>query len=149
MSYSQRFNVINMIEYDVILRRDWLQLINSLINWLMFFWQYHSERKLKIKITNSRQFSKISRNIMLYLMYANRVNDFSKTRSQKDAIEKLNLFALYRDFVRVFFFKNSEVLLSKKRHKIDLIDNKQFSYHSFYSMFTKKLDELRKYLKKM
>ena len=36
MKFSLCFNIINIMSYDVIIERDWLQMINSFVNWIFF-----------------------------------------------------------------------------------------------------------------
>lgn len=86
---------------------------------------------------------------MIFLMYATEVNDLLSARSQLNAVENSDVSAAYKDFVRVFSKMNAEVLLSKEEHSIDLIESRQSSYRPLYSMFTTKLDQLRKYLEEM
>ena len=42
--FSLHFNIINMISYDVIIERDWLQMMNSFVNWIFFNWCYQSKK---------------------------------------------------------------------------------------------------------
>src|SRR5699024_1924225 len=94
-----------------------------------------------------KHFSKITRNTMLYLMFANRVVDLKKSDSREKALKKTELFEIYREFNRVFSKREASILLSHEdEHKIDFQDDEQSSHRSLYSIFTKKLNELRRYL---
>lgn len=149
---SRRFNVINMVGCDLILGMDWLQLENPVIDFRAKTWRYRVGPPPKLKVTNPRRFSKISRGEVIYLVTAENV-DKSEMTSRSDETAAgygSGLPEAYREFTSVFSEVEAGLLPEgTTEHEIKLAEGTSPPHGPLYPLSSKELDVLRKYLEEM
>jgi hypothetical protein len=155
--FETMFYVLNKNEMsDMILELSELKQIKAKLNYQMLIWRYDfSEQTLKISSAND--FAKeINHHDFIYVVMIQSYKSDTKVKINvvstfvedvDDSAKKMSFE--FRDFDDVFSLKNEKILASRKEnvdHAIELKNDKQSSYESFYNLFNFELKTLRLYL---
>jgi hypothetical protein len=155
--FETMFYVLNKNEMsNMILELSELKQIKAKLNYQMFIWRYDfSEQTLKISSTND--FAKeVNHHDFIYVVMIQSYKSDTKIKinavstfveNVDDSAKKM--FFEFKNFDDVFSLKNEKILASRKEnvdHVIELKNDKQSSYESFYNLFNFELKTLRLYL---
>jgi hypothetical protein len=139
----------------MILELSELKQIETKLNYQMFIWRYDFSKQI-LKISSTNDFAKkINHHDFMYVVMIQsykfdtriKINVVSTFVENVDDSAKKMSFE-FRDFDDVFSLKNEKILASRKEnvdHVIELKNDKQSSYESFYNLFNFELKTLRLY----
>jgi hypothetical protein len=154
--FETMFYVLNKNEmWNMIFELSNLKQIETKLNYQMFIWRYDfSKQILKISLTNDFA-KKINHHDFIYVVMIQsykfdtkiKINIVSTFVENADDFAK-KMFFEFKEFDDVFSLKNEKILTSHKKridHVIELKNDKQSSYKSFYNLFNIELKTLRLY----
>jgi hypothetical protein len=151
------FYVLNKNEMsNMIFELSKLKQIETKLNYQMFTWRYDFSKQI-LKISSTNDFAKkINHHDFIYVvMIQSYKSDIKvKINAVLTFVENVDDFAKkisfeFKKFDDVFSLKNEKILASHKKnvdHVIQLKNDKQSSYESFYNLFNFELKTLRLYL---
>ncbi len=155
--FETMFYVLNKNEMsNMILELSRLKQIETKLNYQMFIWRYDfSEQNLKISSVNDFA-KKINHHDFIYVVMIQsyksdtkiKINTVSTFVENVDDSAK-KMFFEFKDFDDVFSLKNEKFLANRKEnvnHVIELKNDKQSLYESFYNLFNFELKILWLYL---
>jgi hypothetical protein len=122
----------------------------------MFIWRYEFSKQI-LKITSTNDFAKeINHHDSIYvvMIQSYKFNTMIKINAVSTFVESVDdcakkMFFEFKEFDDVFSLKNEKILTNHKKridHVIELKNDKQSFYKSFYNLFNNELKTLRLYL---
>jgi hypothetical protein len=150
------FYVLNKNEIsNMILELSKLKQIETKLNYQMFIWRYDFSKQI-LKISSINDFAKkINHHDFIYvvMIQSYKFDIKIKINAVSTFVENVDDFAKkisfeFKKFDDVFSLKNEKTLASHKKnvdHVIELKNDKQSSYESFYNLFNFELKTLRLY----
>jgi hypothetical protein len=156
------FDVIKLINYNVILRLSWLKKHNSIINWIEEIMHLKNQKNLEaisnsIENRNETTHQKVWKITRRQLWRITRSNSNSLriiwVRSQQNINvkkkKKIIQFSKRYNEYKTLFEKNVNTILSKHKswdHEIKLKKNKQSTFESIYQLLSHELRMLKNYI---
>jgi hypothetical protein len=154
--FETMFYVLNKNEMsNMILELSKLKQIETKLNYQILIWRYDFSKQI-LKISSTNDFAKkINHHDFIYVVMIQlyksdikiKINTMSIFVENVDDSAK-KIFFEFKKFDDVFSLKNEKTLTSHKEnvdHVIELKNDKQSSYESFYNLFNFELKTLRLY----
>ncbi len=156
------FDIIKLINYDVILRLSWLRKHNSIINWIKEVMHFEHQKNLEA-ISNSTTNRNETTHQKVWEITRRQLRRITRSDSNslrtiwvrsQQSINVINLkdkvqFSKQYNEYKTLFEKNEDTILSEHRswdHEIRLKKDKQSTFESIYQLSSHELEVLKNYI---